>query len=181
MLNGTRRGLAGLLAGFAGALAGAGALSATTPPQLRPTPGNSPPPADRLAILELIATYAWAYDCEDAALLRRTFTSDGVLEVFGNVLGTGKTGFEAMIAQAREMKAGHGWQHLTDHHVFRDYDGSHCKVYSYYTMAESDAQGGDVRMRAMGYYASDCVLTVQGWLFAKRSVARWTGKLPFAA
>lgn len=138
------------------------------------------PAEDRLDLIELMALYAWAYDCEDAALLRATFAEDGVLEVFGNVLATAAGGFADFLAMARDMKEGKGWQHLADHHVFRDYDGQTCKIFSYYTMAESNAAGGEVSMRAMGYYASDCRRTAGGWKFVRRSVVRWTGRLPFA-
>jgi len=135
---------------------------------------------DRLEIIELMALYAWAYDTEDAKALQATFTADGELEVFGNVLARSVDGFEPFIAMAAEMKAGHGWQHLADHHVFRDYDGHKCTVYSYYTMAQGNAGGGDVLLRAMGYYVSQCVLTAEGWRFARRSVVRWDGRSPFA-
>lgn len=180
----SRRGLAAGLAGVAGWLAG-GAISARAG-EVAPDEETQAAPAmklsaeDRLDLLELIAVYAWAYDCEDAELLRTTFTPDGVLEVFGKVLGSGKTGFDDMIAHSQEMKGEHGWQHLADHHVFRDYDGDSCKVYSYYTMAESDAAGANLTMRAMGYYVSDCVRGPDGWLFAKRTVTRWNGTMPFA-
>lgn len=177
----TRRGLTGLLAGLGSAFAiGTSAFAASTKPDREaPQSDLSPPVIDRLAIGELMALYAWAYDTEDADLLGRTFTPDGILEVFGNVLVSRREGFSAFIEQAQEMKGEHGWQHLADHHIFRDYSDHRCKVYSYYTMAQSDAKGGNVKMRAMGYYASDCIRTDSGWLFAKRSVVRWNGKLPF--
>lgn len=133
----------------------------------------------RMDILELMALYAWAYDTDNAERLRDTFTPDGVLEVFGNVLAGGRIGFEEFIATAREMKDGHGWQHLADHHVFRDYDGTCCTVYSYYALLQGNEQGADGIVRAMGYYVSRCVLTAAGWRFAHRSVVRWTGKAPF--
>jgi hypothetical protein len=99
--------------------------------------------------------------------------------VFGNVLVEGGGGFPSFIERARAMKGDHGWQHLANHHVFSDYDGKSCKIYSYYTMAESDLQGGNLNMRAMGYYASNCARSENGWLFAERSIVRWNGKAPF--
>jgi hypothetical protein len=142
-------------------------------------PMTRPPAEDRLDLIELMALYTWAYDCEDADLLRSTFTDDGVLEVFGNVLATAAGGFADFLAMARAMKQGKGWQHLADHHLFRDYDGQKCVIFSYYTMAEGNAAGGEVSMRAMGYYVSECRRTEAGWKFSKRSVVRWNGRLPF--
>lgn len=137
-----------------------------------------PPADDRFAIFELIAHYAWSYDTANAAGLAATFLPDGVLEVFGNVLISGHSDIPAFLEQAAQMRGEHGWQHLSDHHLFRDYDGERCMVYSYYTMPEGDARGGNVTVRAMGYYISHCVRTPDGWRFAKRSVVRWTGVSP---
>lgn len=134
---------------------------------------------DRLDIIDLMARYAWAYDTSSTAALAATFTDDGVLEVFGKPLAGGKLGFASFIAMANDMRKDHGWQHQTNNHVFTEYDGQSCKVFSYYLMPESDAQGGDVHVRAMGYYESLCVRTPQGWRFARRAVTRWNGKQPF--
>jgi len=145
-------------------------------------PASSPvrvPAEDRLDIIELMARYAWAYDTSHAEALGATFTLDGVLEVFGKPLVTNRAGFKQFLAMAADMRKDHGWQHLTDHHVFADYDGSRCKVFSYYLMPEADASGGDVHVRAMGYYVSHCIRTDAGWLFEKREVLRWSGKQPF--
>lgn len=137
------------------------------------------PADDRLDMMELMARYAWAYDTSMADALAATFTPDGVLEVFGKPLVTGRAGFAAFLAMAADMRKDNGWQHLSDHHVFKDYDGDRCTIYSYYLMPESDAAGGNVHLRAMGYYVSHCVRTPEGWLFARREVVRWNGKQPF--
>lgn len=170
-------GLIGSLLGLAGAVA---ASKSAAQPASKPQAGNGPPADDRLAIIELTAIYAWAYDTGDAKALAATFTADGVLEVFGTKRVTGEEGFAAMIEEAATMRGAHGWQHLSDHHVFRDYDGQSCTLYSYYTMPESDPNGGNVTLRAMGYYVSHCVRTTAGWRFAKRTVTRWNGKAPMA-
>lgn len=179
LLATSRRRFAGLLGALFCLSSGASAANAATG-AAEPAGGaaGGPPADDRFAIMELMARYAWAYDTGNAQALAATFTEDGVLEVFGRVMVSGRGGFPAMIAEAAGMKGEHGWQHLTDHHIFRDYDGRRCTVYSYYTMPESDANGGNVTMRAMGYYVSDCVRAEGGWLFAKRSVVRWNGKAP---
>lgn len=142
------------------------------------TPGTRPSAEDRMDIIELMARYAWAYDTQDAAALASTFTADGMLVVFGNALVSRPAEFPAFIAQAKAMKGDHGWQHLADHHLFRDYDGQHCTVYSYYIMPEGDQQGGNVNLRAMGYYISHCIRSADGWRFSKREVVRWSGQAP---
>ena len=169
----SRRGIARAL-GAAAALVGAGsAVRAQTA-----STALAPPADDRLELIELMARYAWAYDTADAAALAATFTADGELEVFGNVLAGGALGFAGFFEQARAMRGDQGWQHLADHHLFREYDGRSCTIASYYTMAQGDAAGGNVAMRAMGYYLSRCTRTPAGWRFARRSVVRWNGQAP---
>jgi hypothetical protein len=148
-----------------------GAAAAAVPPRLSAE--------DRLDIIELMARYAWAYDTANEAGLAGTFTPDGELEVFGRVMAGGRLGFAAFLATAAQMRGAHGWQHQTNNHVFTAYDGEACTVFSYYLMPESDAQGGDVHLRAMGYYESRCRRTAHGWRFARRAVTRWNGKQPF--
>lgn len=175
-----------LAAGISGASLAGMALMACSGPQkaMAGTPPSARPkriPADdRLDLIELMARYAWAYDTANEAGLAATFTPDGVIEVFGKPLVTDHAGFGPFLAMAADMRGDKGWQHLTDHHVFEDYDGKSCKVFSYYLMPESDPKGGEVYLRAMGYYVSYCVRGTDGaWLFARREVFRWTGKQPF--
>lgn len=179
MVNDTRisrRGLGAL--SVAGAAFAAGAASAH---DAAPVAVSGPRISadDKLDIIELMARYAWAYDTSNEASLSATFTPDGVLEVFGKPLVEGRENFGPFLAMAADMRGAHGWQHLTDHHVFTDYDGASCKVFSYYTMPEAAPDGGSVQLRAMGYYISHCVRTPEGWLFSKREVIRWSGKQPF--
>ncbi len=164
--------------------AGLGLTGAALGAQTAPVPAGKPArigAGDKLAIIELIGLYAWYYDCGDAAAFAGTFTEDGVLEIFGTPRGQGRAAIEAFIRTGFEMRGDAGWQHLTDHHHFRDYTGNSVKVYSYYLMPVSDANGGNVTLRAMGYYVSDCVKVDGEWLFARREVFRWTGALPWQA
>jgi hypothetical protein len=148
----------------------------------RPTPAAVSPPADdKLAIIELMALYAWSYDTSDVQGFAQTFTPDGVIEIFGKEAARGREALPAFLDTAYAMRKDNGWQHLTNHHVFQAYDGKSCTVYSYYLMPESDTSGGNVHLRAMGYYVSHCVKTDGRWLFAKRSVFRWNGKTPWKA
>jgi hypothetical protein len=137
------------------------------------------PADDRLDLLDLMARYAWAYDTNDAAGFAATFTPDGVLEIFGNEIARGRGSMPAFLDSAVKMRGEHGWQHRTDQHVFRNFDGQRCTVYSYYLMPESDATGGNVQVRAMGYYVSHCQKFKGLWLFSKREVFRWNGKSPW--
>lgn len=140
---------------------------------------GKPSAEDRLDIVELMARYAWAYDTSDAAAFADTFTADGVLEIFGRVVVSSPAMVPAFLETARQMRGDHTWQHLTDHHVFRDYDGKSCTVCSYYLMPQGDANGGNGTVRAMGYYISRCVRRNGEWRFARRSVHRWNGQAPF--
>jgi roadblock/LC7 domain-containing protein len=137
------------------------------------------PVVDRLALLDLIANYAWGYDTNNLALFAGTFTPDGELVVFGNLLAKGRDSMGAFLKSAAQMRGAHGWQHRTDHHVFRDYAGKACTIYSYYLMPESDAAGAQVTVRAMGYYTSYCRRIRGEWFFARREVHRWNGRTPW--
>lgn len=168
----------------AGALFTAAALPAITSASAKDrklpiAPSVKIPADDRLDIIELMALYAWAYDSNNAEAFASTFTNDGVLEIFGNVMAAGRAAMPAFLETASAMRKDNGWQHLTDHHVFKAYDGKRCTAYSYYLMPESDASGGNVHLRAMGYYVSHCVKLDGQWLFAKRQVFRWNGKTPW--
>lgn len=137
------------------------------------------PAEDKLAIIELMAHYAWAYDTAHVDAFVNTFTEDGELYIFGHPVG-GRAAIPAFLQGAFEARKDNGWQHLTDHHVFRDYDGRRCTVYSFYLMPEADPNGGNGRLRAMGYYTSHCVKMPDGeWLFARRDVSRWNSKRPW--
>lgn len=167
------------VAGLAGLAAGSAAVAAA--PAAR-APITTIAMADRLEILELIARYAWAYDCGDAAAFADTFIADGTLSAFGSEAARGR---EALMAFARERFAERGdqdWQHLTDHHVFEG-AGSRCAVYSYYSMLEGTrAEPRSFRVRSFGWYSSDCERTAAGWRFCARGIHRWdAGRLPWAS
>lgn len=132
---------------------------------------------DRLEIIELMARYAWAYDTNETQDMLDTFTDDGVLYVFGNKVG-GKAEIPAFLAEGVNMR-GEAYQHLTDHHVFRDFTGNACTVYSFYTMIDADKNGSNGRVRAVGYYVSYCRKERGEWRFARRDVVRWNGKQPW--
>jgi SnoaL-like domain len=163
----SRRGLAAL------ALAGGTAVAAA-PATTRA--GKPLPIADRLELTELIARYAWAYDCGEAELMADTFTADGSIEAWGKQVGSGRTG---LIEFARGLFAERGdrdWQHLTDHHVFEG-GGESCTVYSYYSMLEGTrTDPREFRVRSFGYYVSECVRQDGGWRFRKRSIHRWNAQ-----
>lgn len=136
------------------------------------------PTADRLEIIELIARYAWAYDTNEVEDLLATFTPDGTMWTFGELVG-GRDKIAEMIAGNATRRGSAGWQHLTDHHVFRDFTGKSVTVYSFYTMIEADVTGANGRVRAIGYYTSYCRKVGNEWLFARRDVTRWNGKRPW--
>lgn len=138
-----------------------------------------PSAEDRMAIIELMALYAWNYDAGDANGFAQTFTEDGVLEIFGQERARGREAIAAFISTAFEKRGEEGWQHLTDHHIFRDVEQDRCSVYSYYLMPISDKNGANVQTRAMGYYVSDCRRIDGQWLFAKRAVFRWDSTKPW--
>jgi hypothetical protein len=166
------KGAAATIAGTAaGTAAGATPLAGLRPPL---------PVEDRLALLDLMARYAWGYDTGNLALFAGTFTLNGVLEVLGKVMAQGREQMGAFLDSAATMRGPHGWQHRTDQHVFRDVAANRCTVYSYYLLPESDANGGNVTLRAMGYYVSHCVRVDGEWLFSRREVHRWNGRLPWA-
>lgn len=141
-------------------------------------PHSRIPAQDRGEIIELMARYAWAYDTGEIQDLLDTFTDDGTMVVFGDLIG-GKDQIGPFIADAVTRRGTAGWQHLTDHHIFRDFTGDLCTAYSFYLMAEADETGANGRVRAMGYYTSYCRKENGEWLFARRDVTRWNSHRPW--
>lgn len=170
--NLTRRAVARLGA----TIAAASALPATA--QAADRPSARLPPGDRLEIIELIARYAWAYDTGHLEDFLDTFTPDGSMIGFGTLI-EGKPAIRTFIAGIIAARGTAGWQHLTDHHVFRDVGAKSCTVYSYYMMAEVDPQGGNGQVRAAGYYISHCRKDGGAWRFARREVCRWNSQRPW--
>jgi SnoaL-like domain len=164
---------------FAAAATGAVMAGSSTVTQAARATAAQVPADDKLSLIELMARYAWAYDTNDVDGFAATFTPMGKLVVFGNELAHDRSSIATFLESAVKMRGEHGWQHRTDHHVFRDFDGRHCTIYSYYLMPESDPAGGNVHLRAMGYYISYCQKSAGQWLFQKREVVRWNGKTPW--
>ena len=130
--------------------------------------------------MELIARYAWAYDCGNADAFADTFTAEGGLFAFGQAVARGRTELLAF-ARARFAERGeHDWQHLTDHHVFFG-GGTHCRHYCYYSMLEGTrADPRQFHVRSFGYYDSECERTADGWRFVSRKIGRWDAtRLPW--
>lgn len=175
-----RRDLARIGAGIAvgSATMAAGSLAAAESPAHAPAKQVTVPADDKLAIMELIALYTWSYDTGDTPGIQATFTDDGKLYGFHDEVFD-KEAMTDFFAGIYKMRGSNGWQHLNDHHVFRDYDGENCTVYSYYTMVEADAAGSNGQVKAMGYYISHCRKIGGEWKFAERRIIRWDSKRPW--
>lgn len=167
----------------ASALMLTGAVSLTGAHAMGDAPvGKKPariPAEDRLDMIELMARYAWSYDCGHMDGFIQCFTPDGIIEAFGKEEARGHASMKPLLEMLFKIRGDKGWQHLTDHHHFQEFDGVRCKVYSYFLMPEMDKVAKVNSVRSMGYYISYCVKIDDEWYFEKRSIHRWDGVLPF--
>ena len=129
---------------------------------------------DRLAIVDLFARYAWAYDCGDAEEYAAVFTADGVMAGDVGETAVGRDAIRREIRKFFEMRGEAIWQHFNDHLRLVG-SADECMVYSYWAVLKgTHATGGLTLQRehgvgSQGYYVSRCVKLDGQWYFKERS------------
>lgn len=130
---------------------------------------------DRLLILDLMASYAWAIDTGDVEGYVACFTSDATLSMRG-VPHQGHDAIRAYVASVVARPEFPGRQH---HHseVRITGDGERCSVKSYSTITQR-FEDGEQRIMFLGLYRDVVVKQNGRWLFAERHWETWErGKL----
>ena len=125
---------------------------------------------DRLAILDLMARYAWAIDTGDVEAYVACFTADAVLSMRG-VANQGHEAIRTYVTGVVSRAEFPGRQH---HHneVLIEGDSENCSVKSYSTISQR-FEDGESRIVFSGLYR-DVVVKQEGrWLFAERYWDVW--------
>jgi len=117
---------------------------------------------DRLAISDLILSFAYAVDTRDHRRYCDNFTPDGVLELpFGRF--EGRSAIEAM----QQPKIGNGSHHLSSNHMIAiDGDTASARSYVIATHIFDLAKPRDIA-QAGGWYDYELRRTPKGWRFAR--------------
>ncbi len=122
---------------------------------------------DRLAILDLFARYAWAYDCGDAAAYAAVFTEDGLLADQADLHAVGRPAIREAIKYFFDLRGQSVWQHHNAH-LRMEGDGEECQVHSYWAVLEHRPDGG-FGVGSLGWYLSRCVKLDGEWFFQERT------------
>jgi len=132
--------------------------------------------ADRLAIQELMARYAWALDTGDPDALAACFTEDGVAieDVFEEPdVWEGREGVRRMGAHYRDAPGFPGRQHPVAHVLIEgDAERATSKAMAWVTECHDEPP---YVLRFCGYYEDVLEKRDGAWLFASRTIRLWDG------
>jgi ketosteroid isomerase-like protein len=134
--------------------------------------------ADRLAINDLLAQYAWALDTGDVDSLVRCFTADAVIteEVFEDPdRWEGRDNIRRFAEHFRNVSNFPGRQHHVTQLVVKG-DAKRCSARSFVFVTECHGEP-PYTLRFAGYY-EDKLAKVRGrWLFRERIIRLWDGEV----
>ncbi len=125
--------------------------------------------ADRIAIAELFALYAWGIDSAQFELTRDTFTDDAqfALEVLGGPVIEpieGGDAIAAFITQTTLEQTDRRRHVLTNVHLEDESDDA-ATAFAYLSLMVTD--GGELRPQATGLYTTAAVAGPVGWRFSR--------------
>ena len=125
--------------------------------------------ADRLAILDALGRYCWAYDERQVVALGNSFTKDAVWEgsVAGEFAIEPLTGREAISTWLQEHMANQQDQrrHNMTNHVFASQDRGSAEVIAYLLL--TSASSGQAKVVTTGFYKISLVKDASdGWLIS---------------
>ncbi len=138
--------------------------------------------SDRLAIRDLVETYASLVDRADAAGVARLFTLDGVLELWMDPARDEPTAIRHGSAEIEAALKG-----------LADYDATHHTISSVSIVVDGEAAAGETRCEAHHlknghdqvlylHYLDRFRKTSDGWHFARRELhLRWVNVVPVIA
>ena len=130
---------------------------------------------DRLEILELLARYCWAIDCDDGPAWAATFTPDGVFHSL--LLNRSFSGRDELIGMIETLKQrrveGHDRNviHVPANVVLEPRDDGKVRLVAQLLGPRKDAN--DQADFAIGWYDDVVVRTPAGWRFELRRHRHW--------
>jgi ketosteroid isomerase-like protein len=132
--------------------------------------------ADRIAIQDLIARYAWALDTGDVDALVNCFTTDCVVieEVFEDPdRWEGHEGVRELGEHYKNSAGFPGRQHHVSQSIVEG-DSQRCAVKSFAFVTECRGEP-PYTLRFTGYYDDRLVKADGQWLFRERTIRLWDG------
>ena|SRR5690625_217895 len=134
---------------------------------------RAPSAADRIAIDELFARYAWAIDTGDVEGFVDLFVEDGVIEdTVVNRLFEGAEAARGFADYFRNRIVFPGRQHWVGQAVMTMQDDDTCRVRSF-GMASHLYSTGASYLTYLGSYDDTVVRTSEGWKFQERRYFSW--------
>ena len=134
--------------------------------------------ADRIAINDLIAEYAWALDTGDVDSLVACFTPDAVVieEVFEDPdRWEGRDNIRRFAEHYRNVPNFPGRQHHVSQLVVKG-DSKNCSARSFAFVTECQGEP-PYTLRFAGYYDDKLVKVRNRWLFRERTIRLWDGEV----
>jgi hypothetical protein len=134
---------------------------------------RAPSAADRIAIEDLFARYAWAVDTADIEAADTLFTAEATLEdsVVQKVFGP-PTGARDFVDYFRNRPVFPGRQHWVSQLIMTMVDDDTCRVRSFATASHLYQTGANY-LTFVGSYADTVVRTPEGWKFHERRFYGW--------
>ena len=134
--------------------------------------------ADRIAINDLFAEYAWALDTGDVDALVACFTPDAVVieEVFEDPdHWEGRDNIRRFAEHYRNVPNFPGRQHHLSQLLVKG-DGNRCSARSFALVTECRGEP-PYTLRFAGYYDDKLVKLRNRWLFRERIIRLWDGEV----
>jgi len=134
--------------------------------------------ADRIAINDLLAEYAWALDTGDVDALVACFTSEAVVieEVFEDAdRWEGRDNIRRFAEHYRKVPNFPGRQHHLSQLIVKG-DSKRCSARSFAFVTECHGEP-PYTLRFTGYYEDKLVKVSNRWLFHERIIRLWDGEV----
>lgn len=129
---------------------------------------SAPPLEDQLAIRELFARYAWAYDCRDFEAVGEAFVANGVMIAAGRDRREGR---DEIVRWLREHIAANHHDKIMQHHVHHlvlNGGVDRCQAWSYW-MVPARVIGSGCVVGSFGWYEDELVKEGGQWRFSQRA------------
>ncbi|MBO9581695.1 MAG: nuclear transport factor 2 family protein [Sphingobium sp.] len=122
---------------------------------------------DRLAILDLMARYSWAYDDGNAEAYAAVFTPDGILADEFSILGTGRDEIKQALKLFIDQRGSDLWRHYNDQHLF-EVGPDRVRIRSYWMVVSTNISG-ESHVLGQGRYVTEVQRLHGEWLIARRT------------